>query len=842
MEGSPSEAQPGAAALISHDQILRLERNLLAAAKSKGPFDPSVRRLRTNIRDSYEALILHDRELSESLEVEQALWRLHYREIEGFRFRIRKILLSKAASQDPAALYGRRRKKGHRQEPLVRLLTAFKSFLGEASGFFHGLLIKLRLRYGLTSSLDHMDRISGERLRDELRSRMVSCHRIQIYLGDLARYKELYAIFNPSARDWSVAANYYKQAAFLWPASGNPYNQLAVLCTYSGSDLMALYYYCRSLAVSVPFATAWDNVALLFEKNKQNLARVSDLQLESNTTNDQDINSMPNCLAEQDLWSTDNTTSSCGLFGMYFVKLVGILLTQSSIEGFNEAVDLIEKHFHHFLTAGSHSDFQMKFFHKLGGSIPLALQVIVILIFCMHHISGLSSMINQEQFLSTILKFAFQFASLSVEAAENAELWSVFSVAIIFMEWLTSQPKAFEMVRGEVAVSLSFTEFCEKLAALDTTLINKVLVNDLSEDKVSRRKDIDDLSGSLLKAQWEDHELLGFLPLAPIHLNLEFSKQLPRDGSCDFAMNHCWKLRYRSALQKVMRIFPENPASACLRESLPERLSEASLTRLTAEDSVVDVHPALSLKEWFETTFFSADVLSKCAYSKQPVVRHGIDTGVHEVVCRTSEEISSEMIVHFTEPVLNQLKGADKRICSETSKSATFSEVMMTAVSLSNNSAIAIAGVSELNIRGQSHSHFGGTQPVVNPSNSIGCGFPISSRIMKTTGHAQNNQGKERELFPDASPVKLPCKGPSKRTLLVSSHFQEDPIESTTFFDDYSHVQPARHVEATPSSSPGFSTCFTPKRKAIALAYSKVFIWSNKSYKTQNPFVHRIKF
>jgi hypothetical protein len=55
-----------------------------------------------------------------------------------------------------------------------------------------------------------------------------SCHRCLIYLGDLARYKELHS--DGKAKDWAIVANYYLQAAALWPASGNPHNQVSILC------------------------------------------------------------------------------------------------------------------------------------------------------------------------------------------------------------------------------------------------------------------------------------------------------------------------------------------------------------------------------------------------------------------------------------------------------------------------------------------------------------------------------------------------------------------------------------------------------------------------------------
>ncbi len=39
-----------------------------------------------------------------------------------------------------------------------------------------------------------------------------------------------------------------------------------MLATYVGDELLAVYRYCRSLAVESPFLTSRDNLVLLFEK------------------------------------------------------------------------------------------------------------------------------------------------------------------------------------------------------------------------------------------------------------------------------------------------------------------------------------------------------------------------------------------------------------------------------------------------------------------------------------------------------------------------------------------------------------------------------------------------
>ena len=75
-------------------------------------------------------------------------------------------------------------------------------------------------------------------------------------------------VLNASRPDWSRALSFYRSAASVCPSSGNPYNQLAVIAVNQHDELRAVYYYFRSLAVATPFATARDNLLLLFERNR----------------------------------------------------------------------------------------------------------------------------------------------------------------------------------------------------------------------------------------------------------------------------------------------------------------------------------------------------------------------------------------------------------------------------------------------------------------------------------------------------------------------------------------------------------------------------------------------
>ncbi|CAG8756580.1 5398_t:CDS:2, partial [Racocetra persica] len=66
---------------------------------------------------------------------------------------------------------------------------------------------------------------------------VLSCHKSLIFLGDLARYRELQT--EKPRKNWSIACDYYNHARHLVPESGNPHNQLAVIATYSADEFSA---------------------------------------------------------------------------------------------------------------------------------------------------------------------------------------------------------------------------------------------------------------------------------------------------------------------------------------------------------------------------------------------------------------------------------------------------------------------------------------------------------------------------------------------------------------------------------------------------------------------------
>ena len=194
------------------------------------------------IRESYEAVISADFNVATASDVLYSLWRLHYKRIEEFRAEIRKLRSLAAKQQQQQQPRGVPHLQGRlsssdglrTSEALERQLALFRGFLSEASGFFHNLVGKIKSLHGLPYDYAFPDpppRASTGATEQQLAACRLGCQQCLVYLGDLARYRELVddgATSGP--RDWSVAAGYYLQASIMLPTHGNPHNQVRGFC------------------------------------------------------------------------------------------------------------------------------------------------------------------------------------------------------------------------------------------------------------------------------------------------------------------------------------------------------------------------------------------------------------------------------------------------------------------------------------------------------------------------------------------------------------------------------------------------------------------------------------
>eukprot|EP00897_Mesotaenium_endlicherianum_P003184 jgi/Mesen1/2894/ME000175S02050 len=643
-----------------------LEKRLWAQLPTKGPFDPSLRELREAIRNQYESVILSDHELAEEREVELSLWRLHYRRIEDFRARIRKIMAALASSSSgsgpagagsgpspplPKAAAGgggggvaNAVAAAARKEQLQKLLAMFRAFLSEASGFYHDLMSKLRSKYGLSphsiaappppageqSAAGGAAASEAQRQLAGVRRCHLSCHRCLIFLGDLARYKELHSERDAASRDWSVAASYYVQAAALWPASGNPFNQLAVLATYVDDDVLAVYEYYRSLAVEMPFLTARENLVLLFEKNRQRYlqSQAGGAGAKSSGARGEPRSAPPPAdrvvaTSQEGLklaMKGSRGSQSPGLspgelqelrqsFRTRFVRLNGIIFTKTGVEAFQELCGQTAEKLDEILaaaTAAAHDE-EAVVGAALGtehrwavgghdGTTAGVLHIVVILIFTLHNVPWAAAAAEQGQgqasYAEILQRSALQQCTLRAiyeiagrllrhcARARDPAQSSLLPSATVLLEWCAchvdllrgdgkqpQQPGGVLGVGGSVGKAQAF--FWQQAAEV----LNKLLDPPGEPEETISEQDLlaharflreiaqsssggggvggragaaaaaaaaapggggSGSSGAWLTALWEDFELQGFAPLAPVHAALDFSQgQAARAGAAE---------------------------------------------------------------------------------------------------------------------------------------------------------------------------------------------------------------------------------------------------------------------------------------------------------------------
>ncbi|GIL48318.1 hypothetical protein Vafri_4600 [Volvox africanus] len=277
------------------DQALELEKRLRAEMRKKSFWDPDVRRLRATLQGTYEALMFGHYDFAYTTEVEPNLWKaVFYKPIEEFRSRIRALetLVRGTAGSATSGVSMSSGAGGGTSTPTAAMLcspeearaqlgrttAAYMRFLDEALAFYRKMVWKLQWVHGSVGAVVDLDAALQMEIQDcvpraacpRTAEARQSVDRCLIYLGDLCRYQSM-ALKDraASARPlWERARSYYRQAARVLPASGNPYNQMAVMSYYTNDELRAVYYYFRSLAVSMPFATARENLLMLFEKNR----------------------------------------------------------------------------------------------------------------------------------------------------------------------------------------------------------------------------------------------------------------------------------------------------------------------------------------------------------------------------------------------------------------------------------------------------------------------------------------------------------------------------------------------------------------------------------------------
>ncbi|KAL0735503.1 hypothetical protein Bca4012_011713 [Brassica carinata] len=520
------------------DKTVELEIKRRKAAQSRNPSDPN---LWQQIRENYEAIILEDHTFSEEHNIEFTLWQLHYKRIEDFRSHISAVLAPGNSSAAQSS------KGPSRPDRVANLKLQFRTFLSEATGFYHEMILKIRAKYGLPlgyfqDSQNLADK-DGKKLA-EVQKGLVSCHRCLIYLGDLARYKGLYGEGDSKNREHAAASSYYLQAASLLPGSGNPHHQLAIIASYSGDELAATYRYFRSLAVETPFPTARDNLIVAFEKNRQSYAQLFTAPKDSSrrptgrrrgkggdisSKKDADVAAVP----EKD--KVTNADEKLKAFCIRFVRLNGILFTRTSLETFSDVLASTSSSLRDLISSSLTEE--MSFGKDTSDSALFIVRLVTILVFSVDNSKkekegqSYAEIVNRVELARNSLTAGFELLGHVIEqCAQLSDPSSSYFLpgVLVFVEWLACYPDiAFGSDSDErrAAVRNSFWNQC-------VTFFNQILtlgpmyIDDVEDETCFSNMSIyDERETENRLALWEDYELRGFLPLLPAQSILDFSRR-----------------------------------------------------------------------------------------------------------------------------------------------------------------------------------------------------------------------------------------------------------------------------------------------------------------------------
>ncbi|GJW98629.1 SMG7-like protein [Tanacetum coccineum] len=519
-----------------YDKNAELESKLRKAAQARVPSDPSVWQ---QMRENLETILVEDHDFSEQHDIEFALWQLHYKRIEDLRAHLTAAQASAAQNGKGAARPGpdritKIRSMGNISEDPQNDIPLSKVCMDRA-------------KYGLSIgyiSEDPQNDISlsrgGEKSID-VKKGLLSCHRCFIYLGDLARYKGLYGEGASNPRDFATAASYYKQAATLWPSSGNPHHQLAILASYSGDVLLTAYLYFRSLAVDTPFTTARDNLIIAFEKNRQSYCQLlADSKAAPtkkvparmtgkgrNRCDPKNRKTDPLLVEERELTVPETFKA----FSIRFVRLNGILFTRTSLETFGEVFSVARGEFLRLLSSGG--DELVNFGSDLGECKLFITRFIAIMIFTVHNASketenqSYAEILQRSVVLQNAFTAIFDFMALIVERCfqlNDPSASFLLPGIMIFVEWLACCPDLVGPTEMEERQATARSLFWNHFVSFLNKILSEMVNGNEDETCFVNMSRYDEGETANRLALPEDIELRGFLPLAPAHLILDFSR------------------------------------------------------------------------------------------------------------------------------------------------------------------------------------------------------------------------------------------------------------------------------------------------------------------------------
>ncbi|XP_071736172.1 nonsense-mediated mRNA decay factor SMG7-like [Rutidosis leptorrhynchoides] len=485
-------------------EVVNTEKLLWATIQHKGISHVEVQDLYRKAQSIYEKIILNEYTTVDLQEIEYSLWKLHYKHIDEYRKKIKKVSTSTESTNN-----------------LNSHIEGFKLFLSEVAEFYKGLIAKFRK----TCRLEETFVLKPSGIEPEIFQKCCyACHRFLVCLGDVSRYMELCK--KPDAQKWAGAAMYYLEATTVWPHSGNPQNQLALLATYTGDEFLALYHCIRSLAVKEPFPDAHDNIRLLFEKNKTSL--LQSLSTDAHIDFSKPLKRLSSQIKSHSMDSTninklranENVDQAKVELWPLFVRMISFFLYKPSFEDLPHTFASTLKELELLLALndvelGSSLEPYEAFDSSRKGPYR-AIQAVAILIFVVQNfIKTPDPKGKNNEHLSACITWAwtctFSFMGHLIQRCvtqNNQEnCCSLLPAVLVFVEWYVGTLEYAETCEIDEKVSNAKSYF---LAALV----------DLLTEFNSKERDMLDSSSQI--ALWEDHELRGFEPLSKSNDLLDF--------------------------------------------------------------------------------------------------------------------------------------------------------------------------------------------------------------------------------------------------------------------------------------------------------------------------------
>ncbi|XP_022139980.1 protein SMG7L isoform X2 [Momordica charantia] len=505
------------------NEVASLEKQLTASILSKGILHSDVKDLYHKVCSIYERIFISDHEQVELQDIEYSLWKLHYKHIDEFRKRIKR---SSANAESPKLVITKNPNDVQRSSS--NYIAEFRLFLLEATKFYQKVISKIREYYGLPKEglLYKAFGVSKGINPKKKKKCQFLCHRLLVCLGDLARYMEQHEKPDLHSHKWLAAATHYLEATMVWPDSGNPQNQLAVLATYVNDQFLAMYHCARSSAVKEPFPDAWDNLILLFERNRSSLLPSLSVDVQFSFLRP----SEKSCLEIKSQTKDDHKSSETDLFSL-LIRTLGFFFIKSSLEEFTSTLSSMMRWLDELLSVDDSELSVSLESYKLLDSVRTgpfrAIQIVSVFIFMLQNLFIKTDLNDMQQLELTHLALAATFVVMGrlIERCLKATQLVSFPLlpaVLVFVEWLANVLDGVSKYGSDEKSRSSMSYFF----GVFVNLLERLNVNTV------------DAESSLAIPLWEDYELRGFTPLASAHEPLDFSSHWEHMDNYKFGGKH----------------------------------------------------------------------------------------------------------------------------------------------------------------------------------------------------------------------------------------------------------------------------------------------------------------